>query len=187
VTPQARQARDRPVARGKRHARIVRLHDERDAAIDDSGDADADGGENRALEPDRVGGHRSQRDGHDLGREDEVRLDGAAHLLVLEIARVLHRGRDRGFVLVGLVGPEDFEDLLGPLVAEEGAADHQKRRDQGRRQRAKKESGRQEVEQLVLERTPGDPPDDRQFAVGGEADHVARRDGRVVDDDPRRP
>ena len=77
-------------------------------------------------------------------------------------------------------------DLLGALVAEVGAADHEDRGQQPRQELAEQQGRREDDEQLVAQRADGDPLDDRQLAVGGEALHVARRDGGVVDDDARR-
>ncbi len=83
------------------------------------------------------------------------------HLLVLEALRVCVGGADGGLVLVRPMGPQRLEHLLGALVAEIGAADHQQRRDRPGREEAEDQRRRQQVEELVLERPEGDLADDR--------------------------
>ena len=95
--------------------------------------------------------------------------------------RVGH-GVDQLFLMFMLV--EQFlDDLLGRLERQIGAADHQQRRGQERREGGEQERRRkQEQRSCCLKRSPGDLADDRQLALGSEADDVARRDGGIVDD-----
>ena len=81
--------------------------------------------------------------------------------------------------------PSGLPELLGALVAEVGAADHQQRGQQPRQQLAQCQRGRKDEQQLVAQRAGRDPPDHRQLALGLEALHVARGHGRVVDDHAR--
>jgi hypothetical protein len=143
-------------------------------------------GQDEGLDPDRAVRHRREGDGHDLGGEDEIRLDGALDLLVLELLRRARIARRRVLVLVGGVGKDELVDLLGALVAEEEAAEHQERGDGPGRDEAENEGRGQQVEQLVLQRADRDPPDDRQFPVGREAHHVSGRHRRIVDHDAGR-
>ena len=69
-----------------------------------------------------------ERDGHDLGREDEVGPDGALDLHLFQLGGVAH-GIDQLLFMLMLV--EQFlEDLLGRFEGEIGAAAHQQRRHQ---------------------------------------------------------
>ena len=84
------------------------------------------------------------------------------------------------------VAADPAPHLLGALVAEVGAAEHQQRCQQPRQELAEHQDRRQDEEQLVAQRPDGDPLDDRHLALGGHAVDVLRRDGGVVDDDARR-
>ena len=84
---------------------------------------------------------------------------------------------------VRMMRHDDLVDLLGALVAEIGAAEHQQRRDRRGQEVAERQGGGQQDQELVAQRSHRDLADDRQFALGGEADHIARRDGGIVDDD----
>src|SRR5690606_33399134 len=66
---------------------VVHLHDEADDAIDADGDRQGHGGEGGGLHRQRQVGDLGQGDGHDLAREDEIRADGAADLLLLQVGR----------------------------------------------------------------------------------------------------
>ena len=85
---------------------------------------------------------------------------------------------------------ELFGDLLGRFEGEIGAADHQKRDDQDEieavLQPDQQQGGREQEQQFVLQRPCGNLADDRQLALRCQADHVARRDRRIVDDDAGR-
>ena len=84
-----------------------------------------------------------ERDGHDLGRQDEVGADGALDLHLLQLGRVAHRVDQ---LLLMLMLMEQFlEDLLGRFEGEIGAAEHQQRGDQegreGGQQQRRPEAG----------------------------------------------
>ena len=64
---------------------------------------------------------------------------------------------------------EGVHDLVGALVAEVRAADHEDDLDERRRDLAEDDRDRQDEQQLVAQRADGDPLDDRQLALGGEA------------------
>ena len=171
-------------AAGQRHADIVGLHDHRHGAIDQNRDADADHGQHEHPGPERAAGDRAQRDRHDLGREDEIGADGATHApILLALGTLDGRGRRDG---VGRrrMRPDQLDHLLGTLVAEIGATQHQERRDAPRRQLTQRQGGRRQDQQLVAQRAQGDLADDRQLALGHEAHDVAGHHGRIVDHDP---
>ena len=125
-----------------------------------------------------------ERDRHDLGREDEVRLDRARDLLVLERLRAQRDAAELRFMRVRVMRHEDLENLLGAFVAKIRSADHQQRRDAPGQQIAERERRGQKDQQLVAQRSEGDLRDDRHLALGGETHHVARRHGGVVDHHP---
>ena len=81
-----------------------------------------------------------------------------------------------------VVAADAVPDLLGALVAEVGAADHQDRRQQPGQELAEQQGRREDEQQLVAQRADRDPLDHRQLAVGGDAVDVLRGHGRVVDD-----
>ena len=97
-------SRAAPPPLGQVQADVVELHDQADRAIDPDGDDDADGGERDRAHPEAEVGQLRERDGHDLGRQDEVGADGARDLALLELlgrvrlqqSRLRHDGR-RGF------------------------------------------------------------------------------------------
>ena len=172
----------RTLVAGERDAGVVGFHDQRDHAIDRDRDADADQRQYQRLGPDGGVGHRRERDRHDLGRKDEVGLDRAGDLLVLERLRRQRHAAELGLVGMRLMRDHDLEDFLHALVTKIGAAEHQQRRDRPGHEVAEDQRGRQQDQQLVAERPPRDLGDDRQLALGGEPDHVTRRDRGVVDD-----
>ncbi|MCO5555074.1 hypothetical protein L7F22_008614 [Adiantum nelumboides] len=168
----------------QREAGVVHLHDQRDRAVDERGDRDGDDGQDDRPGHEALGRHLVQRDDHDLGGQDEVGAHGAGDdgLLVL--------GRVRGDLLVTLLGVlgvprEVLPELLGALVGEVAAAEHEDRGQQPRRELGEDQRDRQDEDDLVDQRAPGDPPDDRQLALGLEPLHVAGGDGGVVDDHTR--
>jgi hypothetical protein len=124
-------------------------------------------------------GHGGERDGHDLGREDEVGADRAGHLLLFEILGA-ERQVGRGLLAFRSVG-DRLDHLLGRLETEVGTAQHQQRRHRPGREGAEQQGARQQDQELVAQGAHRDLPDDRQLAVRGEADGVAGRDGGVVD------
>jgi hypothetical protein len=77
-------------------------------------------------------------------------------------------------------------DLLSSLERQIGAAQHQQRRDRPRREHTERQGRRQQEKQLVAQRPDRDLGDDRQLAIGREADHVARRHRGIVDHHPGR-
>ena len=132
----------------------------------------------------RRSGDVGQRDRHDLGREDEVGADRAARPSASSSAcGSAAPAPSFASWRWASCGTERLVDLLGALVAEIGAAEHQQRRDRPGREEAEQQRGRQQEEELVLQRAAARSADDRQLAVGGEADDVARRHRGVVDHD----
>ena len=72
-------------------------------------------------------------------------------------------------------------DLLGALVAEVGAAEHEDGREAPRRQPGQQQQDGKDDQQLVDQRALGDLPDHRKLAGGIRSGHVLRGDGGVVD------
>ena len=66
---------------------------------------------------------------------------------------------------------------------EEHATDHQQRCYRPRSEGRKEQGYRQQEQDLIFQRAPRDPSDDRQFAFGCETHHVSGRNGGVVDHD----
>nr|BFE74393.1 hypothetical protein GCM10020092_076940 [Actinoplanes digitatis] len=114
---------------------VVHLHDEAHHAVDQDGHGDGDERQDRQARPERLVDHLVQRDDHDLGREDQVRAHrtGDQDLLVLGglVVRTV-------CVLVCDPGPH----LLGALVAQVGAAEHEDRGEQPGRELAEQQDGR---------------------------------------------
>ena len=75
-----------------------------------------------------------------------------------------------------------LKDLLGRFESEIRAADHQQGHDQKRREGRQQKSRGKKDQDLVLEASPRDFGDDRKLALGRKADHVARSDRGIVDD-----
>ena len=86
----------------------------------------------------------------------------------------------RGIVLRMPLEGGGVDDLVGALVAEVGAADHQDDLDQRGRHRAEQDRGRQDEDELVAKRSDGDPLDDGQFAFSRQSVDVAGGDRGVV-------
>ena len=84
-----------------------------------------------------------------------------------------------------MVAAELFPQLLGAFIGEIGAADHQQPGDRPRREGREEERGGEQDQQLVADAAERDLADDRQLAVGAEADDIIGGDGGIVDDDPR--
>ena len=68
---------------------------------------------------------------------------------------------DRRHVVVVVVVAQGVDDLVGALVGEEAAAEHQDDLDDRRRDLAEQQGHRQDEQQLVAQRAEGDPLDDR--------------------------
>jgi hypothetical protein len=96
------------------------------------------------------------RDRHDFGRQDEVGPDRAVDHFAFDVVGILPFAAKGVFVLVRLVRPECLEEFFRALIAEIDAADHQKRRDRPRGDKAKNQGGRQQNEQLVSQRSGSD-------------------------------
>ena len=163
-------------------ADVVHLHDQRDHTVNPERDRDADQRQHDRLSDDRRGRHFGKRDRHDFGRQDQVGADRARHFLRLQRRGVaFHR---RGF---GRMPAEDrLDDFLGPLITQIGAAEHQERGHQPRREGAQQQRRRKQDQQFVAQRPERDLADDRQFALGGEARDVARSHRGIVDDHAHR-
>ena len=117
-------------------------------------------------------------------RMKSVRIADDDHLLLVG-GRLLRRHL-AGLLRLRLVTGELLPDLLRALVTEVGAADHQDRGEQERRELAQQQRDRQDDQQLVAQRSLGDPPDDREFPLGFESLHVPRGHRCVVDHHPGR-
>src|SRR5690606_19354689 len=87
-------------------------------------------------------------------------------------------------LLVMCEDAELLEELLSALEAQVGATDHEQRREGPRRELAEEEGDRNDDEELVAERAHRNLLDDGQLALRLEPGDIARRHGRVVDDDP---
>jgi len=112
-------------------------------------------------------------------------LIAPATFLVLERLRIEAGRLDLLLMLMRGMREDEFVEFLRTLVAEIEPTEHEERDDHLRQQQAEHKGDRQEDEQLVLQRAESDLPDDRQLSGRGKAGDVARRDGRVVDDDAR--
>ena len=99
----------------------------------------ANGGRHQVKVPEA-----GERDGHDLGRQDEVGADRALDLQLLELGGIGH-GVDQLLLMLVVVEQDFSSDLLGRFEGQIGAADHQQRRDQERREGGQQERrGQQE-------------------------------------------
>jgi hypothetical protein len=174
--------RARRRALGELQADVVHLHDEGDHAVDGHGDQEPDEREDDAPRDDRLVEHLLERDHHDLRRQDEVGSDRPGHGLRLGL-RSLERGRH---LVTVVVVAQRVDDLVGALVGEEAAAEHEDDLDDLRRDRAEQQRHREDDEDLVAQRSEGDLLDDRQLALRREPTDVGRRDRGVVDHDARR-
>ena len=134
-----------------------------DDAVDQDGDREGDDDEDDRPAEERLVGDLVERDHHDLGRQDEVGADRAPVTIVFSRPRPRSSAGRRGLV----VAADPLPDLLGALVAEVGAADHQDRGEQPRQELAEQQRRREDEQQLVPQRADGDALDDRQLAVGG--------------------
>ena len=180
-----RAGQRKPAALCHQQANVVGFHDQRDTAIDQDGNTHASGRQRRRFEPDSTHRDLREHDRHDLGREDEIGLDGAFHLFLFQMQRIIRRGGG-GDRVRSVMRHENVDDLLGTLETQIGAADHQKRRDRPGRESGQQQRRRQQDDQFIAQRAPGDLPDDRQFARRRKAVEVFRRDCRVVDESARR-
>ena len=95
------RARARVAALAQVQADVVHLHDHRDRAVDAEGDRHRDQRQHHRLPHQVHLGQLGQRDGHDLGREDEVGADRAADLAVLELLGIGDLDHFLGFAGVG--------------------------------------------------------------------------------------
>ena len=169
-------------------AQVVQLHDGGHNAIDAHGHGQGDDGHNGDLRGQRLVGHDAQRDGNDLGRQDEVGADGALDAFLL-VQRRLSTGRGGRFgrgVIGGVIGVLAMQcgvqQLLGPLETQEQSAQGQQRRHQpgdegadGQRQRYQ--------DGLVQQRALEHGPDHRQFTVHTHARDLLGVQGQVVAQD----
>jgi hypothetical protein len=80
-------------------------------------------------------------------------------------------------------GVEPFVgQLLDAFEAQVKAAEHEQRRHRRGQETADRE-GRRHEDQLVLQRTDGDRPDHRQFALGSYAGHLLGVEREIVTED----
>ncbi|MGY3467135.1 hypothetical protein ACVW0I_004006 [Bradyrhizobium sp. LM6.11] len=166
----------------KGHADIVRLHDQGNHAVDSNCDENGDERQHERLRPDVARRDGRQRDRHDLRRQDEIRLDGARDLLVLDRPRIQRNRLELSFVVARMMRHHGSEHLLGTLVAEKGSAQHEQRRHRGGKEITQQQGNGQQYQQFIAQRPNSNLAHDRQFAFRGKADHVVRRDGCVIDD-----
>jgi hypothetical protein len=146
-------------------AEVVRLHDQGHGAINGDGYADRHKQQHNGLGDETLAGQLVQCDGHDLSRQDEVGLDGAADLGFLERLGVDGRWLECGFMLMRSLGGKDVPDLLDAFVAEIGTPQNQQGRNRPRQNGAQEQGGRQQEQELVLYRAFGDSRDDGQLAI----------------------
>ena len=135
--------------------------------------------EDHAAGHERLVEHLLERDHHDLGRQDEVGADRPRDGGGLGVG-ALERHRH---VVVVVVVAQGVDDLVGALVGEEAATEHQDDLDHRRRDRAQQQRHREDDQDLVAQRAEGDALDDRQLTVGGQPTDVGRGDRGVVDHD----
>ena len=176
-------------AAAQRQPGVVELDDAGHEAVDTHRHHDGHAREHQHLRRERGVGHGAQRDGDDLGREDEVGANRALDLVLLEGHQVDRRVGQR-LLQPGTLGldlllrmQETVRQLLEALVAEEGAAEHEQRRHQPRRE-GTDDQRRGHEDGLVDERALGHRPDHRQFAVGAEAGDLLRVQRQVVAEHP---
>ena len=171
----------------QRHAGIVGLHDQRDHAIDRDGDPDSDNRQHERLGPEcsRAGTAASVIAMISADRMKSV-LIALATFSSSSVCGFNATVPSCGFMRVRMMRHDGFEHLFHALVAEIGAAEHQQRRDRPGQEVAERQRGGQQDQELVAKRSRRDLADDRQFALGGESDHVAWRDRGIVDDDAGR-
>ncbi|MNV22845.1 hypothetical protein D3C71_1138370 [compost metagenome] len=180
-------------------ADVVSLDDQADHAIDGGRDGYANDRDRNGLgrqggeEVVRVGRHGhavadiGERDRHDFGGQNEVGADCALDLAVFEcLGRQCGAAMNLVLMFMGRMRGNVLQELLGAFVAEVYATDHQEWSDQPRGEIVEREGRRKEQEDLVHERTLGDLPDHRQFALGRQTDHVLGGYGRVIDHDTGR-
>lgn len=128
-------------------------------------------------DPQGLGGHLVHGDDHDLAGQDEVGGDGALDDSGLRRRSPLDR---RGIFFGGVVAAEFVPDLLGTLIAEVGATQHEDERDGSRKEGTDGQQCRQNDQQLVPERSPEDLLDHREFTGRVRTGYVLRGDGGVV-------
>ena len=152
-TDLTRKRPDRPrrggLPLGHVQADIVKLHDDRDDTVNSGGDRDGDQAERRRLQTDRQFPQLVERDRHDLRRQDEVGPDRARHLSLLEFLRRIDFGQHFEFVMLP---QNDFEDLLGRLERQIGAADHQQGSHRPWREAGEQHRHWQQDQQFVAQR-----------------------------------
>ena len=175
----------RPGAARQVQPGVVELDDAGDEAVHAHRHQQRDAGQHRDAGAEGRAGHRAQRDRDDLGRQHEVGADRALDPGLLESHRVHRRvgqrARARGVLRVVLVAPvqEAVRQLLEAFVAEEGAADHQQRRHQPRREGADRQRQRHQ-DRLVQQRALGHRPHHRQLALRRHAADLLRVQRQVV-------
>jgi len=163
-------------------AEIVGLDDQRHRAIDAARHQKRDGRQHERLDGQIGLDDAGKRDRHDFCREHHVGADGTVDLLVLQRLGI-DGGLSGAAPGVLRMRRQHAVHLLIALETQIQRAGHQDRRQQPRGENRQQQPGRKQIEHLVFERPPGDASDDRQFALGCEADDIARRHRRVVDDD----
>ena len=165
-------------------AHIIHAHDAGHQTIDKHGNGQCHGNQHHCLLPDRLGGHRTQRNRHDFCRENEVGAYRALDLLLLIFHGVHllfacgpHRrwchplvrrlvGIDNGLMhTVRLFLVEDLENLFHAFKAEKRTAQHQQRSDQPGNKRTDQQGCRHQ-NRLVHQRALGHGPDHGQLPVG---------------------
>ena len=85
-----------------------------------------------------------------------------------------------------LLAAELLHHLFGAFIGEVGTAHHQDEDDRLRQEPAQQKGAGQQDKELVLQAADGDLADDRQFATWIEPSDIARRHGRIVNDNAGR-
>lgn len=125
-----------------------------------------------------------QRDGDNLGGEHEIGAYCAFHLALLIGRSVLiGAGPVRSFHLRRLAVAQAVKHLFEPFVAQVGTAHHQQRRNRPGCKSADQQRQRHQ-DRLVDQRTFGDAPHHRQFAIGFNAGDLLRVERQIVPSTP---
>ncbi len=167
---------------------VVDLDNAGHQAVDPDRHDDGNPGQHRRLGGEGRPGHGPQGDDDDLRRQHEVRQHGPADLVPLQGGQV-HRRVLQGLGQLGVMPlrlrpvQELVGQLLDPLVAQVGPADHEQGQNGPGRHQADSQ-GRRDQDQLVAEGPLGHRPDHRQFALGAHPRHLLGIQGQVIAQDP---
>ena len=141
---------------------VVHLHNQRDHTVDPDRDCNCNDEQDHALHRNRPIGDFGKRNRHDFGRKDEIGADSPANHFAFVIG-LAHFGDFFGkcfLIAIGAVAHR-LDQLLSAFKTEVSTANHQQRRDGPREECAQQKRCGQDEQQLVLERPPRDPCNDR--------------------------